>query len=76
LVGTGKADFSILDAKCGQALQQADGIRNRDFEIRLLHSVAKARFKQLDFSSFGFLHLCLFPTDDGSFKVSAMGAMN
>jgi hypothetical protein len=59
LVGSGKADFGIPDAKNGKTLQQADGIRHGYIDVRLLHSVAQTGVKQLDFSGLTFRHIFL-----------------
>jgi hypothetical protein len=54
LVGAGKADFRVVNAEGRHALQQADGVGQGDIDVGLLHSVAKAGFKQLDVD--GFFH--------------------
>ena len=59
LVCAGEADFGVVDAEGGHVLQQADGIRHGDVDLRLLHPVPKACIEDLDLSGFRFLHLSL-----------------
>ena len=61
LVGAGKADLGVVDAEGRHALQQADRVGHGDIEVGLLHPVAKAGFKQLDFSGSGLFHFSLTP---------------
>ena len=59
LVGSGKADLSIANAKGGHALQQPDGIGRGYIDVRLLHPVPKAGVEQLDLARLS--HWMKFP---------------
>ena len=48
LVSSGKADLRVAHAESRHALQEQNGIGHRDFELRLLQSVAQAGIKELD----------------------------
>ncbi len=58
LIGSGKADLGIVNAKAGHALQKADRVGNGDVEIGLLHAVAQAGVEDLDFRRFELLVRC------------------
>ena len=56
LIGAGKTDLGIVDAKDGHVLQEADGIGHGDVDIGLLQPVAETGVEELDFYGFNYLH--------------------
>jgi len=52
LVGAGKTDLGIVNAKGCHLPQQVDGVGHGDVDIRLLQAIAQAGVEDFDFSGF------------------------
>jgi len=63
LVGSGKADFGVGDAKGGHALEERDCIRDGYFEVWLLETVAQTGVEELDLVRACLIQLTLLPAE-------------